>query len=125
MTVGSFTGSGGQACSAPLEVEPADATVHNVGRLTTPLFGAGLMDTIQDSVIVANANAQPTSIRGTVNNVKVLLPNPADSTQVLNGTRVGKFGWKAGIASLVQFSADAYINEMGITTQHCINGSSS
>jgi CxxC motif-containing protein (DUF1111 family) len=122
-TVGSFTGSGGQACTVPLEVEPADATVHNVGRLTTPLFGAGLIDTIPDSVIVANANAQPTSIRGTVNNVKVLLPNPADSSQVLNGTRVGKFGWKAGIASLVQFSADAYINEMGITTQHCINGS--
>jgi CxxC motif-containing protein (DUF1111 family) len=123
-TVGSFTGSGGQACTVPLEVEPADATVHNVGRLTTPLFGAGLIDTIQDSVIVANANAQPTAVRGTVNNVKVLLPNPADPSQVLNGTRVGKFGWKAGIASLVQFSADAYINEMGITTQHCINGAS-
>jgi len=56
-TVGSFTGSGGQACSVPLEVEPADATVHNVGRLTTPLFGAGLIDTIPDSVIIANANA--------------------------------------------------------------------
>jgi CxxC motif-containing protein (DUF1111 family) len=37
---------------------------------------------------------------------------------------VGRFGWKAGIASLVQFSADAYLNEMGITTQHCVNGSS-
>jgi CxxC motif-containing protein (DUF1111 family) len=123
-TVGSFTGSGGQACTVPLEVEPADATVHNVGRLTTPLFGAGLMDTVADSVIVANANAQPTSVRGTVNNVKVLLPNPADPSQVLNGTRVGKFGWKAGIASLVQFSADAYLNEMGITTQHCIKGAS-
>ena len=123
-TVGSFTGSGGQACSVPLEVEPAEATVHNVGRLTTPLFGAGLIDAIPDSVIVANASAQPTSIRGTVNNVKVLLPNPADASQVLNGTKVGRFGWKAGIASLVQFSADAYLNEMGITTQHCIKGAS-
>jgi len=123
-TVGSFTGSGGQACSVPLEVEPVEATVHNVGRLTTPLFGAGLIDAIPDSVIVANASAQPTSIRGTVNNVKVLLPNPADASQVLNGTKVGRFGWKAGIASLVQFSADAYLNEMGITTQHCIKGAS-
>src|SRR3954466_9790561 len=123
-TVGAFTGSGGQACNVPLEHEPADATVHNVGRLTTPLFGAGLIDAIPDSVIIANANAQPTSIRGTVNNVKVLLPNPADPSQVLNGTKVGRFGWKAGIASLVQFSADAYLNEMGITTQHCIKGAS-
>lgn len=124
MTLGTFTNTAGKTCTVPLEVEPPEATVHNVGRLTTPLFGAGLIDAIPDSVIVANASAQPASIRGTVNRVKVLLPNPADSTQVLNGTRVGKFGWKAGIASLVQFSADAYVNEMGITTQHCINGSS-
>src|ERR1041384_4680605 len=123
-TVGSFTGSGGQACSVPLEVEPSTASVHNVGRLTTPLFGAGLVDAIPDSVIAANASAQPTSIRGIVNRVRVLLPNPADPTQAVNSTRVGRFGWKGGIASLVQFSADAYINEMGITTQHCIGGSS-
>jgi CxxC motif-containing protein (DUF1111 family) len=123
-TVGAFTGANGQACNAPLEVEPPEATVHNVGRLTTPLFGAGLIDVIPDSVIIANASAQPTSIRGTVNQVKVLLPNPADPSQVLNGTKVGRFGWKAGIAALVQFSADAYLNEMGITTQHCIKGAS-
>jgi CxxC motif-containing protein (DUF1111 family) len=123
-TVGSFTGASGQACKVPLEVEPAEATVHNVGRLTTPLFGAGLIDAIPDSVIVANASAQATSVRGTVNNVKVLLPNPADPSQVLNGTEVGRFGWKAGIASLAQFSADAYLNEMGISTQHCIKGTS-
>ena len=121
-TVGSFTGLNGQACNVPLEVEPSTATVHNVGRLTTPLFGAGLMDTVSDATIQANANAQPTSVRGTISRVKVLLPNPDDPSQVLNGTRTGKFGWKAGVASLVQFSADAYVNEMGITTQHCIGG---
>src|SRR5262249_2243577 len=90
----------------------------------TPLYGDGLIDSIPDSVIQANASAQPTSIRGTVNSVKVLLPNPADATQVLNGTRVGKFGWKGGVATLAQFAADAYLNEMGITTQHCIKGAS-
>jgi len=37
---------------------------------------------------------------------------------------VGRFGWKAGIASLTQFAADAYVNEMGITTQHCVKGTS-
>jgi CxxC motif-containing protein (DUF1111 family) len=123
-TVGAFTGLNGQACNPPLEHEPADATVHNVGRLTTPLFGAGLIDAIPDSVIAANASNQPTSIRGIVNRVPVLLPNPRDSTQTLNGTRTGRFGWKAGIAALAQFAADAYVNEMGITTQHCIGGTS-
>jgi len=122
MTLGTFTGANGQTCTVPLEHEPTDATVHNVGRLTTPLFGAGLIDVIPDSVIVANASNQPAAVRGVVSRVRVLLPNPADPSQVLNGTKVGRFGWKAGIASLVQFSADAYLNEMGITTQHCIGG---
>ena len=29
--------------------------------------------------------------------------------------RIGRFGWKGQHASLVSFSADAYLNEMGIT----------
>jgi CxxC motif-containing protein (DUF1111 family) len=123
-TVGPFTGLNGRACNPPLEVEPAEATVRNVGRLTTPLFGAGLIEAIPDSQIVANANAQPTSIRGVVNNVRVLLPNPRDAGQSVGSTRVGRFGWKGGIATLAQFAADAYINEMGITTQHCSKGTS-
>jgi CxxC motif-containing protein (DUF1111 family) len=121
-TVGPFTGSKGEHCNPPLEVEPPEATVHNVGRLTTPLFGAGLIDAIPDSVIAANASAQPSSIRGIVNRVTILLPNVADTTQSVGGTRVGRFGWKAGVATLTQFSADAYVNEMGITTQHCVKG---
>jgi CxxC motif-containing protein (DUF1111 family) len=121
-TVGAFTGASGQSCNVPLEVEPSTATVHNVGRLTTPLFGAGLIDAIPDSVIAANASVQPSSIRGIVNKVKILLPNVPDATQSVGGTRVGRFGWKGGVPNLTQFSADAYLNEMGITTQHCIAG---
>src|SRR3954468_24745487 len=111
-------------CCIRAEVDPPQATVRNVGRLTTPLFGAGLVETIQDATIQAIAAAQPAAIRGPPLLVPTILPNPGDPTQVLNGTRVGKFGWKAGIASLMQFSADAYSNEMGITTQHCIRGTS-
>jgi CxxC motif-containing protein (DUF1111 family) len=37
---------------------------------------------------------------------------------------VGRFGWKSGVATLMQFSADAYNNEMAITTQSCFRGSS-
>lgn len=83
-----------------------------------------MIDALPDSVIAANAAAQPASVRGVVNRVSVLLPNRDDPTQSVGGTRVGRFGWKASIATLVQFSADAYLNEMGITTQHCIGGRS-
>jgi CxxC motif-containing protein (DUF1111 family) len=73
------------------------------------------------SVIAANATAQGAAVRGTVNRVPILLPSQNEPAAI-NTTRVGRFGWKAGIATLAHFSADAYLNEMGITTQHCVGG---
>src|SRR5262245_15365816 len=123
-TVGPFTGLGGQSCNPPLEVEPVEATVHNVGRLTTPLFGLGLVDAMPDSFFDGLAAAEPSGVRGIVNRVQTVLPNPRDTSQSIGSTRVGRFGWKAGVPNLVQFSADAYVNEMGITTQSCFRGTS-
>jgi len=123
-SVGPFTALNGRACNPPVEVEPSSATVHNVGRLTTPLFGLGLVDALPDSFFDSLAAAQPAAIRGVVNRVRVLLPNPDDPSQSINSTRVGRFGWKAGVPNLVQFAADAYVNEMGITTQSCFRGTS-
>jgi len=110
-------------CCVATDAEPAQTTVHNVGRLTTPLFGLGLVDAMPDSFFDGLAAAQPAAIRGVVNRVQVLLPNPGDPTQGINSTRVARFGWKAGVATLLQFSADAYLNEMGISTQSCFHGS--
>jgi CxxC motif-containing protein (DUF1111 family) len=111
-------------CCVPVEVEPAQATVRNVGRVTTPLFGLGLVDAMPDSFFDGLAAAQPAAIRGVVNRVPIILPNPGDPAQAPGVLRVGRFGWKAGVPSLMQFSADAYNNEMGITTQHCFRGAS-
>jgi len=33
-------------------------------------------------------------------------------------TRIGRFGWKSQHARLHSFSADAYLNEIGITSQY-------
>jgi len=123
-TLGSFTNKAGKACNVPLEQEPSDATIHNVGRLTTPLFGLGLVDAMPDSFFQNLAKNEPSSVRGTVNMVSVVLPDPSDTSQSIGSSRVGRFGWKAGVPNLVQFSADAYVNEMGITTQHCFKGTS-
>jgi CxxC motif-containing protein (DUF1111 family) len=111
-------------CCVPQEVDAAEATVRNVGRRTQPLFGLGLVDAMPDSFFDGLAAAQPAAIRGTVNRVPVVIPNPGDPTQFLNSTRVARFGWKAGVPSLMQFSADAYVNEMAITTQSCFRGTS-
>lgn len=121
-TLGMFTNAAGKKCNVPLEVEPADATVHNVGRLTTPLFGLGLVDTISDSQLQTIAATETGTTSGVVNMVTILLPDPTDPNQSVGGKRAGRFGWKAGVPTLAQFAADAYVNEMGITTTHCSKG---
>jgi CxxC motif-containing protein (DUF1111 family) len=93
---------------AALETVPATATIV-VQRITTPLFGAGLIEAIDDESIELNARRpQPDGVRGRVSRV----------VDVSSGSvRVGRFGWKAQEASLLAFSGDAYLNEMGITSR--------
>lgn len=109
-------------CNSGLDANPAPGATIFAGRLTTPLFGLGLVDSLPDARFDTLASRQPAAIRGLVNRVTTLLPNPLDPTQSTGALRVGRFGWKAGVPNLAQFSADAYLNEMGITTDHCING---
>lgn len=109
-------------CQTGADANPAPGATIFAGRLTTPLFGMGLVDSLPDWVFSALAARQPASIRGIVSVVTIKLPNPLDSSQVTGDTRVGRFGWKANVPSLAQFAADAYLNEMGITTTSCILG---
>jgi CxxC motif-containing protein (DUF1111 family) len=119
-TVGAFTGLDGQHCDVPLEVAPAGSI--RASRVTQPLFGLGLVDAMPDAFFDRLAAFQPPAIRGMARRVTVELPDPNDPTQTLRGLRVGRFGWKAQIPNLVQFSADAYVNEVGITSQSCFHG---
>jgi CxxC motif-containing protein (DUF1111 family) len=77
-------------------------------RTSLNTLGDGFIEAIPDQTIINLANAQPSSMRGQVIRVPVLEAN--------NQLRVARFGWKNQHASLVSFSADAYLNEMGITT---------
>ena len=90
------------------EVIPPQANVIAL-RQTTPLFGLGLIEAIPDSVIVQNsARPKPDGVSGRV----------AIVTDVASGEqRVGRFGWKAQQATLLAFSGDAYLNEVGITSR--------
>ena len=109
-------------CCVPVEVEPPQATVRNVGRVTTPLFGLGLVDAIPDAQIASIAAAQPPSIRGVVNTVPVFLPNRATPRRACCRRAWGGSDGRRASPSLTQFSADAYNNEMAITTQSCFRG---
>lgn len=91
-----------------LERVPPEANVV-ARRLTTPLFGAGLIEAIPDDEIVRNAQRRrPDGVQGRV----------AFVTDVASGQqRVGRFGWKAQQATLLAFAGDAYLNEMGVTNR--------
>jgi CxxC motif-containing protein (DUF1111 family) len=117
--LGGFNPSPGVNCQSGTDVLPAGATIRDSGRLTTPLFGLGLVDSLPDARFDTLASREPAAIRGIVNRVSIVLANPADASQRNGATRVGRFGWKAGVSNLGQFSADAYLNEMGITTSSC------
>jgi CxxC motif-containing protein (DUF1111 family) len=77
-------------------------------RISTNTLGAGFVEAIANDTLVAIRNAQPSAIRGTLLPVAVLEANGA--------ARYGRFGWKDQHASLESFAADAYLNEMGITS---------
>jgi len=110
---------GGLNCQSGTDNNPAAGATIFAGRVTTPLFGLGLVDSLPDSAFDTLASREPTAIRGVVNRFPIALPNPADPAQHVGTTRVARFGWKANVNNLAQFSADAYVNEMGITTSSC------
>jgi CxxC motif-containing protein (DUF1111 family) len=88
-------------------VLPASANVIAL-RSTISVLGDGFVEAIANDTLQALANAQPSAQRGQLINVPVL-ERPGQ-------TRIGRFGHKAQQASLLSFSADAYVNEMGITS---------
>jgi CxxC motif-containing protein (DUF1111 family) len=92
-------------CTVTGEVVPSNANVV-AKRRTTSLFGLGLVDATPDATFTALAASQAAAIRGRVNMVFNISAGR---------NTVGKFGWKAQVPTLFQFSGDAYLNEMGIT----------
>jgi len=74
-------------------------------------LGDGFVEAINSNTLVAIANAQPGQSNGQIAGQVIQVPVLERSGQV----RVGRFGWKNQHASLLSFSSDAYLNEMGIT----------
>lgn len=93
-------------------------------RTSLNTLGDGFVEAVADGTIVAIANNQPgttaNEVHGTVINVPVLEANFQTNPDCANPNlpckrRVARFGWKNQHASLLSFSADAYLNEIGIT----------
>ena len=97
------------ACDFTGEQVPAEATLVSLRR-TTPLFGLGLIDAVPESTFRYIAQMERT-----------LWPDEAGRVAMVhdiarNRDAVGRFGWKNQVPTVHQFSGDAYLNEMGITS---------
>src|SRR5262245_48906211 len=76
-------------------------------RTTLNTIGDGYIEAIDSNTINDIRRNQPDGFQGTLIQVPV--------TEIGRAVRVARFGWKNQHASLVSFSGDAYLNEMGIT----------
>lgn len=90
------------------EVVPREANV-TATRQTQPLQGLGFVDAVPDDTWVALAEHEYAADPSTAGRLH-MVADPTSGT-----TAVGKFGWKAQVASLRQFAGDALLNEIGIT----------
>jgi CxxC motif-containing protein (DUF1111 family) len=89
-------------------VMPDDVTVV-ARRAPIPLFGAGLVEAIEDDTLLNLEDPGDRNGDGISGRAAVVV-------DVATGDRrIGRFGWKAQHATLLTFGADAYRNEMGIT----------
>ena len=87
--------------------QPDFATAYSfnnlVFRIPTPLFGAGLIESITDSAILANIKTP------------AVMGVSGHENREGNAGTVTRFGWKAQVKSLTIFAGEAYNVEQGVT----------
>jgi len=102
------------------DFETVLAQGNMIFRIPTPMFGAGLIEQIPDSVLLANqsSNTPTKAALGIVGRPNIVLAFHTISGQPNkngNDGTLARFGWKAQNKSLLVFSGEAYNVEMGIT----------
>jgi CxxC motif-containing protein (DUF1111 family) len=90
---------------------PESETVRTT-RISLSLFGDGFVEAVADQTLIDLARNECASTHGKVCGLVIYVP----IVETMGRAGVGRFGWKDQHASLLSFSGDAYLNEMGITT---------
>jgi CxxC motif-containing protein (DUF1111 family) len=91
---------------------PETETIRTL-RMSLNLLGDGLVEAVDDQTLIDIARAQRKATQGRIRGQALRVP----IVEAPGETRVGRFGWKDQHASLLSFSGDAYLNEMGITSR--------
>jgi CxxC motif-containing protein (DUF1111 family) len=82
-------------------------------RATLNTLGDGFVEAIDDSTLLAIAEHEVDVSEGRIHGEAIQVP----VLEAPGQTRVGRFGWKDQHSSLLSFTADAYLNEMGVTNR--------
>ena len=99
-------------CAQAQERVPGSETIR-AQRASLNTLGDGFVEAIDSNTLVAIANSQPNQSGGRIAGQFIQVPVLEASGQI----RGGRFGWKNQQASLLSFSADAYLNEQGVTSR--------
>jgi CxxC motif-containing protein (DUF1111 family) len=88
-----------------------DSETIRTFRTSLSILGDGFVEAVDDATLIGLSQTQCKRAGGKICGMVLYVPI-LESPGV---TRVGRFGWKDQHASLLSFSGDAYLNEIGIT----------
>ncbi|MGA3236554.1 MAG: di-heme oxidoredictase family protein [Bryobacteraceae bacterium] len=88
---------------------PQVSSGNVIFRIPTPVFGAGLIEAIDDATILANMSANSAA--------KTQLGISGQPNYSGNDGTMTRFGWKAQNKSLLIFAGEAYAVEQGVTNE--------
>ncbi len=82
-------------------------------RMSLSVLGDGFVEAIDSNTLAGLADSQRRQSNGRINGEFIQVP----VLEAPGNNRGGRFGWKNQQASLLSFSADAYLNEQGVTSR--------
>jgi len=99
--------------AAEIQERVPDSEHIRTFRVTTGVLGDGFVEAMADQTLIDLAKAQCNKSHHKICGQVLYVP----VVEAPGQTAVGRFGWKDQHASVLSFSADAYLNEMGITSR--------
>jgi CxxC motif-containing protein (DUF1111 family) len=99
--------------SIEIQERVPDTETIRTTRISLNLLGDGFVEAVADQTLIELAHQQCQASHGKICGQVLYVP----IVEAPGQTGVGRFGWKDQQASLLSFSGDAYLNEMGITNR--------
>jgi CxxC motif-containing protein (DUF1111 family) len=99
-------------CDQAQEHVPATETI-TTRRAVLNTLGDGFVEAVSDETLLTIAANQPGQSGGRIHGEAIQIP----VLESPGAMQVGRFGWKDQQPTVLSFSADAYLNEMGVTNR--------